>query len=63
MTKPGEYNPNKPSSPPGQDKPKPGDPDYVKPGKGEGEEGEIDEDEPHPDHTLPGDQPYVDPRK
>ena len=74
-------NPNKPDkdhphgAPPGQSKPKPGDPDYVKPGGGE-EEAPVDPStgQPYPDHTLPGDlpepnqdlpgdQPYVDPRK
>jgi hypothetical protein len=52
-------NPNKPDhpkgEPPGQAKPKPGDPDYVKPGKGE----DIDPETglPYPDQTLPGDLP------
>lgn len=41
-----------PETPPGQNKPKPGDPDYVKPGHApEVPPGQV----PHPDRTLPGD--------
>lgn len=42
-----------PETPPGQDKPKPGDPDYVKPGG----QPEVPpgQQKPRPDQTLPGD--------